>query len=64
MKTNKILSLILASALSLGLLTACGSSSDAKTDTSAAERIELTNVSYDPTRELYAAYNSLVLKHC
>lgn len=64
MKTNKILSLILASALSLGLLTACGSSSDAKSDTSAAaESIELTNVSYDPTRELYAAYNELFANH-
>ena len=27
------------------------------------ETIELTNVSYDPTRELYAAYNELFQEH-
>lgn len=29
----------------------------------AAEAIEITNVSYDPTRELYAAYNELFAQH-
>ena len=33
------------------------------TKTSGNEAIELTNVSYDPTRELYAAYNELFAAH-
>lgn len=80
---KKTIALLLAFALSLSLLTACGSSNDAGTadndtstvptettdteDTSAADAaldpVEITNVSYDPTRELYAAYNELFAAH-
>ena len=43
------------------LLTGCGAKQDsAKSDTSV---IELLNVSYDPTREFYAAYNELFCEH-
>ena len=63
--------------LTLGLtasLAGCGSSPStaqaAGTDSvattsnaSPAGKIELTNVSYDPTRELYAAYNEVFKKH-
>ena len=40
--------------------TAVSSAEDGKKD---KEKIELTNVSYDPTRELYAAYNEVFAKH-
>ncbi|MEI2994686.1 MAG: hypothetical protein V8T24_07395 [Roseburia hominis] len=28
-----------------------------------AKEVEITNVSYDPTRELYEAYNALFAEH-
>ena len=49
--------LALALALTITALTGCGANSE----TSAPS--ELTNVSYDPTRELYAAYNQLFEAH-
>lgn len=53
--------LLLAAALMLG---ACGSK-DATVETSAdsSKAIELLNVSYDPTRELYQAFNEEFAKH-
>lgn len=63
-KKEKIVAFAAAAILTLGALTTgCGNSSDSS-DTSAgsnkeSETVELTNVSYDPTRELYAAYNEL-----
>ena len=57
---TKIISAALAAALALGTLTACGSGSDSS---SSGGTIELTNVSYDPTRELYAAYNEIFVPH-
>lgn len=47
---------LLSVTLLTGTLTGCGSSSDSSADSSS---VELLNVSYDPTRELYAAYNEL-----
>ena len=59
-------------------LTACGSNSGSSSASASSgaiavssaedgkkdkEKIELTNVSYDPTRELYAAYNEVFAKH-
>lgn len=65
MKKNK-LSVTAVSALSaLVLLTGCGSAT-LKADTSDAsntDKLTLTNVSYDPTRELYAAYNQIFAEH-
>lgn len=55
MKKNilkKTVAFSLALTLALGSLTACGSSDDSSDDT-----VTITNVSYDPTRELYAEYN-------
>ena len=49
--------------LSLGLLAGCGSSAQAAGDgqsqegSNNADKVTITNVSYDPTRELYEAYN-------
>ncbi|MBR1781720.1 MAG: sulfate ABC transporter substrate-binding protein [Oscillospiraceae bacterium] len=51
--------LILSTALILTALTGCGASSSG----SSGGTIELTNVSYDPTRELYAAYNEIFEPH-
>lgn len=59
MKKKKILILALTGVLSIGLLTACGESTSGEEDDS----VEITNVSYDPTRELYAAYNDLFAEH-
>ena len=48
-------------------LSACGSSSDSSSDASASsedsDTITITNVSYDPTRELYEAFNSLFAEY-
>ncbi len=61
MKKN-VLSTALASLLSVSvLLTGCGS--DNAEEAASADKITLTNVSYDPTRELYAAYNELFAAH-
>ena len=63
---KKALSLLLSSALVLSLLTACGSPKDSDSGGSqqgSLPPIEITNVSYDPTRELYAAYNEIFEAH-
>ena len=66
----------LAIALVIGSLTACGSgsadssesastaaSSENSAGESGGETVTLTNVSYDPTRELYEAYNKAFAEH-
>ncbi|MGN1090109.1 MAG: sulfate ABC transporter substrate-binding protein [Huintestinicola sp.] len=59
---KKISTIALASVLSASLLfTACGSKNSS--DAADADKITLTNVSYDPTRELYAAYNEIFAAH-
>lgn len=62
MKNNiyRIAAATLAAILAASSLSSCGKSSsgDGKSD-----KITLTNVSYDPTRELYAAYNEAFAKH-
>ncbi|MDO4173515.1 MAG: sulfate ABC transporter substrate-binding protein [Eubacteriales bacterium] len=63
---RKITAILLASALSVGILSGCGrNGSDSGSATAAAggDSVEITNVSYDPTRELYAAYNDLFAEH-
>lgn len=63
MKKNKILSLAFSSLMAVSLLlTGCGNT---KSENSAdnADTISLTNVSYDPTRELYTAYNEIFAQH-
>ena len=61
MKKRFTLSLILI----VAVLTACGS--DQTTDQTASGqddgKMAITNVSYDPTRELYAAYNEIFKAH-
>lgn len=56
---TKTMTLVISSTLVFGALTGCGNSSSASTDGT----VEITNVSYDPTRELYEAYNKLFTEH-
>lgn len=52
--TKSVISLILAATMLAAIVTGCGSSNSGEdSDTT----LKLTNVSYDPTRELYEEYN-------
>lgn len=65
--------IILLSVLTLALMASCGRSDSgsgkqgeaegAKPNTASEETVELQNVSYDPTRELYADYNKAFAAH-
>ena len=70
MKHKKAAALLMTLFLTIGMLAGCsssGSSSDTSSDasadssesTSSDDVITITNVSYDPTREFYAAYNEI-----
>lgn len=67
MKKKRIATLSLTIALLAGLLAGCGKdSSDSKEaadGATAQEVIEITNVSYDPTRELYELFNAEFQKY-
>lgn len=63
---KKLLQVLIPAALAAAFLTGCGDKAAAGNGTEGtegkggkAEAAEITNVSYDPTRELYAAYNEL-----
>lgn len=63
---KRIISLILATLITGTAFVGCSSesSSDSSADTaSKSEKVTITNVSYDPTRELYASYNELFAEH-
>jgi sulfate transport system substrate-binding protein len=60
MNKKRILALGLVAILSVGVFTGCGNS---KKSTSNSNTVEITNVSYDPTRELYEAYNPEFAKY-
>ena len=51
---------MLAGSLVAGILGGCGQTA---ADTADAQEVEIANVSYDPTRELYEAYNALFAEH-
>lgn len=53
---KRVIGIILAGVLAAGSLSGCGSSDDGNT-------VQLTNVSYDPTRELYEEYNKAFAEH-
>lgn len=55
---KKVVGIILAAVLTAMVATGCGESS-ANEDRS----VQITNVSYDPTRELYTAYNEVFAAH-
>ena len=62
---KRVLSIFLTGILAVSSLTACGTEAGSVNAANSEEKsvIELTNVSYDPTRELYAAYNEVFAKH-
>lgn len=60
---TKIFAVVLAGTLALSALSACGAGSSSGGSADSGKTIELTNVSYDPTRELYVAYNELFAQH-
>lgn len=64
---KRIISLILATLIAGVALVGCSkednnSNSSAET-TSKSEKVTITNVSYDPTRELYTSYNKVFSEH-
>lgn len=62
---RRVITLALLAALTVGAATGCGtnSSDTASAKVADTQSVEITNVSYDPTRELYAAYNEVFAKH-
>lgn len=63
---KKLFPLLIVAALTIGSLTGCGSTSTGAANTqsgSAEGSVEITNVSYDPTRELYEEYNKIFQTH-
>lgn len=56
---KKATALATSAALAISFLAGCGNSSDSKEDGGDGDEIALTNVSYDPTRELYEEYNEV-----
>ena len=63
MKRKNITAITLAAVLALAGLTGCGSESEEANESSSSDKVEITNVSYDPTRELYEQYNQLFAEH-
>lgn len=60
---KRVLALLLTTVVAAGtVLTGCGGGSDASSEAD-NKTLSITNVSYDPTRELYAAYNELFQEH-
>ena len=61
---KRLLTLLTVAALTVGSLAGCGSGNSAGgTQSADGKSVEITNVSYDPTRELYEAYNKIFQKH-
>lgn len=60
MKTKRIIGIALAAILTVSAFTGCGSNA---TDGSENGKVTITNVSYDPTRELYTSYNKIFAEH-
>ena len=56
MNKKRLIALGMTVVLIMGTLTGCGSASS---DAGSKESVEITNVSYDPTRELYKEYNQI-----
>ncbi len=63
MKRKNITAITLAAVLALAGLTGCGSSNEEAKESSSSDKVEITNVSYDPTRELYEQYNQIFAEH-
>ncbi|MFW2487181.1 sulfate ABC transporter substrate-binding protein [Clostridium chromiireducens] len=59
MKKSRILSLMLSAAIVIGVFAGCGR----QEASNGIKPVELLNVSYDPTRELYTKYNESFVKY-
>ena len=61
---KRVISLVLAALLTGTALVGCSSDSSNNSSTASEnQKVTITNVSYDPTRELYASYNELFAEH-
>ena len=63
---TKVVALGMTAMMLTGTLTGCGGDSDGNSASgsgSEAETLTMTNVSYDPTREFYAAYNEIFVNY-
>lgn len=63
MKNNFVKISVAAALLLTGITGLTGCSSEKGEASGSAESISITNVSYDPTRELYEAYNKIFAEH-
>lgn len=63
MKKTRILSLVLSATLIMGVLVGCGKQETSSEKTASNKPVELLNVSYDPTRELYTKFNESFIKY-
>ncbi len=63
MKTKKIAIFSLIATLTTITLLGCSSGNAKESNSSTSDTISITNVSYDPTRELYEQYNKLFAEH-
>lgn len=57
MKKTRILSLVLSATLIMGIFVGCGKKDASSENKTSNKPVELLNVSYDPTRELYTKFN-------
>ena len=61
---NKLIALLLTTTIAAGtILTGCSGENKNNSGIGNTKEVSITNVSYDPTREFYAAYNELFQKH-
>lgn len=63
MKRKNIIAIGLIVILALTSLTGCGAGSKEEKKSGSSDKVSITNVSYDPTRELYEEYNKIFAKH-
>lgn len=65
MKVKRLSALLITTALGAALLAGCGGTGSDKKSSDGGKKgsVEITNVSYDPTRELYEAYNEAFQAH-
>ena len=63
MKKTRILSLLLSATMIMGILVGCGKQENNGQASASNKPVELLNVSYDPTRELYTKFNESFAKY-
>lgn len=63
MKKIRILSFMLSTALIIGVFAGCGKQEAGSENAGSNKPVELLNVSYDPTRELYTKFNESFIKY-